>query len=174
MQIGIGQGAGEYVEVMDKEAIIKIIEDTKDKDIVRIAKENQIVGFKNGYCAIDLEDGEIMGFGLSNGESNHACDNNYVVLYKIDSNDEDYCCPDHGCNITYFLDNLAEEFGDYPEELEDDYTKIVEWYSDNFDGYEEFYNYDYDCYLAEIEVDKDSVIEELESRYADTIEEEGE
>jgi hypothetical protein len=86
-QRGPGTGKGENVKVLAREEIEKIIEDFDPNEALLIAYRNMKPGYENGYCAINLETGNIFGYSIANNTYNHACDNNYINIFKFDQHD---------------------------------------------------------------------------------------
>jgi hypothetical protein len=89
-RLGYGQGEGEKVLVLNRKEIELIIEDLEDSEIITAAYNGWNYGFKSGYATLNLETGELESDSLGQGESYQACDNTYIILYKIDQNDECY------------------------------------------------------------------------------------
>lgn len=129
-QSGWGQGSGEEVEVLAREEIEKIIGEINPSEAFRIAHEQQHPGYRSGYAAISLITGKLIGFGLSQGESFQACDNNHIVVYRVDQNfelvcgkcdeiptDKNDCVECHGeivqLDMYWILDEIDEIYDEY-------------------------------------------------------------
>ena len=89
---GIGQGAGETVEILPREKIVEIIENLDPAEIIKIAYDGYIRSTKSGYAELELETGELTGSSLGTGDSNQAIDSTVIELYKIDQLEEFCAC----------------------------------------------------------------------------------
>ena len=87
-QQGFGSGSGEIIRVLARNVIEAKIEEISCYDAFMKAAENQNRGYIDGYACVSLLTGNFSGYAMGQNESNHACDNNYIDLYRIGQNDE--------------------------------------------------------------------------------------
>lgn len=83
--LGIGNGVGEYIKVLRREDIEKIINGLSIEDVYKMALIGHIEDIKHGYAIIKLRTGELSYQSLSNGERLHAIDDVCITLLRIDS-----------------------------------------------------------------------------------------
>ena len=165
-QIGIGTGAGEEVEVLSRQKIEQIIENLDKNEAMLMAYDSHDYGWKNGYCAVNLETGKIFSFSMRSNESNQACDNNYVVIYKVSQLTETFLSPRHGENLLYLIEDLTEILGacENSEDMEEE--EIVDWFIDNFKESAEEIIADFESSSrSNIELEMEDWEEELDIRY---------
>ncbi|MCD5414599.1 MAG: hypothetical protein LR001_06315 [Clostridiales bacterium] len=120
-QVGIGEGAGEYVEVLQKRKIEKRVEELEDREdydsLLRSAWLKHNYSDCDGVIAIDLISGEFFTYARYSYIANHEIDNNYidvVVIYK---------------DFKYNIQNLLEEGIDcnFYIDLEERYSEEEEY-----------------------------------------------
>jgi hypothetical protein len=90
-QLGIGQGAGDWIRGKARWIIEEILENISSVDAYKKASDWHEFSWNNGFSAINLEAGssnELFGHSLGNNECNQACDNNYIDIICISSSDE--------------------------------------------------------------------------------------
>jgi len=120
--MGVGTGAGQEVEILDRAEIEEIIANLNPCDVFREAFRHWIRGMKSGECHLDLRTGKLTGGSYSQGEMDQAVDSVNIGLYRIDQNAEldqfGHCgCEHEGTDeCTCFL--LLDEDGD-PYNIDD-------------------------------------------------------
>jgi hypothetical protein len=78
-------GDTKKIEVYSKNKIIEIIENLDDEEVIRKAWRGFNKGYKSGYAAINVADGELQYLSLGQNESFEGIEN-YVILYRFDQN----------------------------------------------------------------------------------------
>lgn len=116
---GVGTGRGQELEVLSSEELRKIIENSDTEDIVKLALENVVEGFKNGLAVINMETGEISGYSMENNSCNQAVDDQEILLFKFSQN---ICVEEEEENEEMFF---TYDLLDYEEEIKMKYSEIV-------------------------------------------------
>lgn len=173
-QIGMGQGAGDEVEVLAREEIENIINNLSFCECLQIAHDARIQGYKTGYCVLELETGNVHGLALGCGESNQACDNNYITLATVDQNADDYYEPEDSQIADRIRELIKEGKISINDEIDIEYdSEIIEWMQDeDIEMYNEVHEEMYDCNKSCFEpfineFDMDSINYELDQYYKD-------
>lgn len=107
--LGIGTGAGQFVNVLDRKQVEEIISNLEPEDVFAAAYRAWIPGYKSGEAHLDLQTGKLSGAAYSTGECDQAIDSVYVILYRIDQNDE---LPRHGLDCTCTIRNTTDTVED--------------------------------------------------------------
>ena len=167
-QVGIGEGAGEYVQVLGKKDIERLVEELEDRENYDNLLESAWLEHSypncDGIIAIDLESGEFFTYARYPNISNHAVDNNYIDVVIINK-DFEYNLQDLlDGNIVEFLN---EENYKKAEEKNLEFDEILDIVTKQ-EGVDEFYFLK--DYLKEKGIQHEFYIE-LEDRYSDELEE---
>ena len=79
-----GIETSEIIEVYSRRAIMELIENLEEKEILRKAWEGFEKGCKHGSAIIDLKTGKLMTDSISNDEEHQ--EGEYITLYTFDKN----------------------------------------------------------------------------------------
>jgi hypothetical protein len=137
--LGIGTGAGQEVDILNRDKIQEIIDNLDPYEVFRKAYRYWYRGYKSGECQLDLRSGELTGGSYSQNEMDQAVDSVNIILFRIDQNAEieqfGHCgCEHEGadeCKCDVLIDEDGDPYNiDDFDVMEDDsiQEQLNEWY----------------------------------------------